>query len=90
MSGKTYKRGFAAMDSEKRRALASKGGKSAHEHGHAHEFTSEEARDAGAKGGRSVAQNREHMARIGRLGGLARRQKAPAAASGEPTSTDPA
>jgi general stress protein YciG len=75
MSSQPYKRGFAAMDSEKRRALASKGGKTAHEHGHAHEFTSEEARDAGAKGGKSVAQDRSHMAKIGRLGGLARRRQ---------------
>jgi general stress protein YciG len=44
-------RGFAAMDDEKQREIASKGGKAAHESGHAHEFTSEEARKAGRKGG---------------------------------------
>src|SRR5713101_4182249 len=44
-------RGFAAMDHEKQREIASKGGKAAHEKGTAHEFTPEEAREAGRKGG---------------------------------------
>ena len=44
-------RGFAAMSVEMRREIASKGGKAAHEKGTAHEFTSEEARQAGHKGG---------------------------------------
>jgi general stress protein YciG len=44
-------RGFAAMSVEVRREIASKGGKAAHEKGTAHEFTSEEARQAGHKGG---------------------------------------
>jgi general stress protein YciG len=47
------KRGFAAMDEEKQREIASKGGKAAHQSGNAHEFSSEEARAAGRKGGRS-------------------------------------
>ena len=47
----TSKRGFASMDAEKQRIIASKGGKAAHEKGHAHEFTSDEARAAGRKGG---------------------------------------
>jgi uncharacterized protein len=55
------------------RRFASKGGKSAHEQGKAHEFTTEEARKAGTKGGRAVAKDRAHMARIGRQGGLARK-----------------
>jgi general stress protein YciG len=62
-------RGFAAMDQEKQREIASKGGKAAHEKGTAHEFTPEEAREAGRKGGETVSQNREHMAAIGRKGG---------------------
>ncbi|HLQ24658.1 MAG TPA: KGG domain-containing protein [Acidiferrobacterales bacterium] len=62
-------RGFAAMDHEKQREIASKGGKAAHEKGTAHEFTPEEAREAGRKGGEAVSQNREHMAAIGRKGG---------------------
>jgi general stress protein YciG len=75
MNGKNDKRGFAAMDSEKRKALASKGGKAAHAQGHAHEFNSEEARNAGSKGGKAIARDRDHMATIGRLGGLARRRR---------------
>jgi general stress protein YciG len=43
-------RGFASMDPEKQREIASKGGKVAHESGHAHEFDSEEAKKAGEKG----------------------------------------
>ena len=45
-------RGFAAMDPEKRRAIASKGGKAAHIKGTAHRFTPAEASEAGRKGGR--------------------------------------
>jgi general stress protein YciG len=44
-------RGFASMDRDKQREIASKGGKAAHKAGTAHEWTSEEARDAGRKGG---------------------------------------
>ncbi|WP_013320952.1 KGG domain-containing protein [Gloeothece verrucosa] len=65
----TSKRGFASMDEDKQREIASKGGKAAHEKGTAHEFTSEEAREAGSKGGKAVSQDREHMAEIGREGG---------------------
>jgi general stress protein YciG len=67
-------RGFAAMDPEKQRQIASKGGKIAHERGHAHEFTPEEAREAGRKGGQTVSRDRKHMSEIGRLGGEARSQ----------------
>jgi general stress protein YciG len=62
-------RGFAAMDAEKQRQIASKGGKAAHEKGTAHEFTPDEARQAGKKGGEAVSQNRKHMSDIGRKGG---------------------
>ena len=65
----TGNRGFASMDEDKQREIASKGGKAAHEKGTAHEFTSEEAREAGRKGGEAVSQNREHMSEIGRKGG---------------------
>lgn len=65
----TSKRGFASMDAEKQREIASKGGKAAHEKGTAHEFTSEEAREAGRKGGEAVSKDRDHMAEIGREGG---------------------
>lgn len=65
----TSKRGFASMDEDKQREIASKGGQAAHEKGTAHEFTSEEARQAGRKGGETVSKDREHMAEIGREGG---------------------
>jgi len=44
-------RGFASMAQEKQREIASKGGRAAHLKGTAHEWTSEEARAAGRKGG---------------------------------------
>jgi len=44
-------RGFAAMDRSKVSEIASKGGKAAHAAGTAHQFTSDEARAAGKKGG---------------------------------------
>lgn len=46
-------RGFASMDPSKQREIASKGGRAAHAKGTAHEFTSEEAREAGRKGGQN-------------------------------------
>jgi len=66
------RRGFASMDPNKQREIASKGGRAAHAKGTAHEFTADEARYAGSKGGKAVSQNREHMAEIGRKGGQAR------------------
>jgi hypothetical protein len=57
------------MDQHKQREIARKGGMAAHRKGTAHEFTSEEARFAGRKGGQRVAANRGHMIEIGRLGG---------------------
>ena len=67
--GNTSNRGFASMDPDKQKEIASEGGKAAHEQGTAHEFDSEEAREAGRKGGEVVSRNREHMAEIGRKGG---------------------
>ena len=49
--------------------FASMGGKAAHAKGTAHQFTSEEARAAGRKGGAAVSRDRKHMAEIGRKGG---------------------
>ena len=51
-------RGFASMDPQRQREIASEGGRAAHERGTAHEFTSEEAREAGRKGGQARAENR--------------------------------
>ena len=67
-SGKSG-RGFASMDEDKQREIASKGGRAAHQKGTAHEFTPEEARVAGKKGGEAVSRDRAHMVEIGREGG---------------------
>jgi uncharacterized protein len=68
---KNSKRGFASMDPQKQKDIARKGGKAAHSKGVAHEWTPDEAREAGRKGGEAVSKNKEHMARIGRKGGEA-------------------
>jgi len=68
----TGSRGFASMDPQRQRQIASQGGRAAHVQGTAHEFSSEEARAAGRKGGEAVSRNREHMAEIGRRGGESR------------------
>lgn len=57
-AGGGVNRGFAGMDPAKQREIASKGGKAAHAKGTAHEFTSEEARAAGKKGGEASAGGR--------------------------------
>lgn len=75
-------RGFASMDPQKQREIASRGGKAAHARGVGHEFTHEEAQAAGRKGGTRVSQDAAHMAAIGRLGGKARAQKMRAQGSG--------
>ena len=72
------RRGFAAMDRDRVKEIASKGGKAAHAAGTAHQFSSDEARNAGRKGG---------MAPHVRRGGVRRRPSAtegtPAAGQGE-------
>jgi general stress protein YciG len=50
-------RGFAGMDPEEQRRISSEGGKASHEKGTGHEFTSEEAREAGKKGGEARGGN---------------------------------
>jgi general stress protein YciG len=50
------------MDRSKQREIASKGGKAAHQKGTAHEWTSEEARDAGRKGGIASHRRRREQA----------------------------
>ncbi len=80
------KRGFAAMDQNQQREIASKGGQAAHQKGTAHEFDSEEARRAGQKGGEVVSRNREHMADIGRKGGESRQSASRAAQAERGTS----
>ena len=51
-------RGFAGMDTEAQRKISSMGGKAAHAAGTAHEFNSEEAREAGRKGGAASGKKR--------------------------------
>lgn len=77
----TSKRGFASMDPSKQREIASKGGRAAHAKGTAHEFTSDEARVAGRKGGEAVSRDRQHMSAIGREGGHSRGARARAQSS---------
>lgn len=55
-------RGFASMAADKQRAIASKGGREAHLKGTAHEWTSEEARAAGRKGGQISRGGRGKLA----------------------------
>jgi uncharacterized protein len=69
-------RGFASLPPETKRAISKKGGIAAHEQGRAHEFSVEEARAAGSKGGVAVSQDRAHMAEIGRRGGKAKGRSA--------------
>jgi general stress protein YciG len=71
-------RGFASMDPERQRQIASQGGKAAHQKGTAHEFTPEEARQAGSKGGKAAHEkgtahefDSQEAREAGRKGGLA-------------------
>jgi general stress protein YciG len=58
-------RGFATLDRAKVKEIARKGGKAAHAAGTAHEFTSEEARIAGRKGGTASHANRRKAGEAG-------------------------
>jgi hypothetical protein len=72
-SGDTSNRGFASMDPQKQREIASEGGKAAHASGNAHEFNSEEARRAGSMShkndGNSQSENSGGNQQAGREGG---------------------
>jgi general stress protein YciG len=87
----TKKRGFASMDPQKQREIASKGGRAAHEKGTAHEFTPEEAREAGRKGGQAAHSRgtahkftSEEAREAGRKGGRSARSNANANPSVNP------
>jgi general stress protein YciG len=86
--GASRRRGFAAMDPTRQREIASRGGHAAHSKGKAHEFSTEEAREAGRKGGQSVSRDRAHMARIGREGGKRSHRKPPASEPPKPPADD--
>jgi hypothetical protein len=62
-------RGFASMDAEKQRAISSKGGRAAHRSGNAHEFDSQQAREAGRLGGRARAANARRRMQAENTGG---------------------
>jgi uncharacterized protein len=64
------RRGFASMSPEKQREIASKGGRVAHERGAAHEWTVDEARSAGRKGGNARHGRRDGMTLAARLDAL--------------------
>ncbi len=54
--------GFASMDQYRQREIASMGGRAAHSKGTAHEWTCEEAREAGRKGAMASHRKRqEHL-----------------------------
>jgi uncharacterized protein len=61
-NGRKERRGFASMSPEKQREIASKGGRAAHQKGTAHEWTSDEARTAGRKGGQVSRGGRGRLA----------------------------
>ena len=52
------RRGFAAMSPDRQREIASQGGRAAHKQGVAHEWSTEEAREAGKKGGQASGKRR--------------------------------
>ncbi len=51
MANRKSRRGFASMDEDRQKEIARRGGQVAHQRGTAHEWTAEEAREAGRKGG---------------------------------------
>jgi general stress protein YciG len=58
-------RGFAGMDAERQRQISAEGGRAAHQKGTAHEFDSEEAREAGRKGGQASGGSRRKNSSVG-------------------------
>jgi hypothetical protein len=68
-SGDTSNRGFASMDPQKQREIASEGGKAAHASGNAHEFNSEEARRAGSMSHKNDGGNSQSGGQSGGQGG---------------------
>jgi len=53
----TSNRGFASMDPAQQREIASQGGRASHERGTGHEWDSQQAREAGRKGGLARGRN---------------------------------
>lgn len=61
------KRGFASLSPERRREVARQGGRTAHANGTAHQWTSEEARQAGRKGAAVIAKRKQIEAEVARV-----------------------
>lgn len=59
--GSKSRRGFAAMDPDRQKQIASEGGRAAHKQGVAHEWSPDEARQAGRKGGQNSKGSRSRM-----------------------------
>ena len=77
-------RGFASMDRGKQRDIASKGGKAAHQKGTAHEWTSEEAREAGRKGGMASHRRKQEQQQTSDGNAIAQEPEAEGGPSPEP------
>lgn len=60
------RRGFAAMSAERQREIASQGGRAAHQQGVAHQWSKDEARAAGKKGGQASGSRRRGTEKEGR------------------------
>jgi general stress protein YciG len=61
------RRGFASMSPEKQREIASRGGKAAHRKGTAHQWSPDEARNAGRKGGQISRGGRGRIVEVTRV-----------------------
>lgn len=83
MDERKRKGGFALLTPEQRKEIARKGGRAAQKRGRAHQFGSEDAREAGKKGGAKVSQDRAYMARIGAKGGRVKPSDRKASREGE-------
>ena len=77
-------RGFASMDRSKQRDIASKGGKAAHQKGTAHEWTSEEAREAGRKGGMASHRRKQEQQQMPEGAGSMGNADNPESVTGDP------
>jgi general stress protein YciG len=92
--GESRGRGFAGMDPERQRQISSQGGKAAHQKGTAHEFDSNEAREAGRKGGmvsggrRRAREQQNQQSRPGREGEREQTERESEEAEGTDTSSD--
>lgn len=67
--GGSSERGFGSMDPQRQREIASEGGRASHESGKAHEFTPEEAREAGKKSHSGQSSDKGNQQGGGRSGG---------------------